>query len=191
MATTSLPMSVTSSAAGASNGSNGSAPINQPWGAAAIDAASHGAIAFTQIYYECYDEPARRASEIPLLYLPSSKIIWNGNPVLSEPAALSEFLASVPLSRHDVQTLDCHPLSAEPNSPPSLIVNVTGSVLHGPTVLAPPTAASSDKAASNKGEAPRDLPRKFHEMFMLRAIEQGEGMQPKYAIHSSNFRFIG
>ncbi|WWD18201.1 hypothetical protein CI109_102651 [Kwoniella shandongensis] len=187
MATISLPMSVTSSA----GGPNGASPANQPWGAAAIDAASHGAIAFCQIYYECYDEPARRASEIPLLYLPSSKIIWNGNPVLSEPSALSEFLASMPLSRHDLQTLDCHPLSAEPNSPPSLIIDVTGSVLHGPTVLAPPTSASNDKSASSKGEAPRDTPRKFHEMFMLRAIEQGEGMQPKYAIHSSNFRFIG
>jgi len=33
-----------------------------PWSSAAIDAASHGAIAFCQIYYEAYDEPTRRAS---------------------------------------------------------------------------------------------------------------------------------
>jgi hypothetical protein len=26
---------------------------------------------------------------------------------------------------------------------------------------------------------PQDHPRKFHEIFMLRAAEQGEGMQPK------------
>lgn len=59
---------------------------------------------------------------------------------------------------------------------------------------------------------PQDKPRKFHEVFMLRAAEQGEGMQPKvsivgawaltkpdpftvtdeqYAIFSQNFRFIG
>ncbi|WVR05588.1 hypothetical protein IAU60_002607 [Kwoniella sp. DSM 27419] len=167
-------------------------PVPSPWGAAAIDAASHGAIAFCQIYYEAYDEPTRRDSEIPLLYLPNSKVIWNGNTVPANPAALSEFLKSVPLSRHDLQTLDCHPVAAKPNTPPSLIVNVTGSVLHGPTVLAPPSSAP-DKAGNNAkgGEAARDMPRKFHEMFMLKAMEQAEGMQPKYAIHSSNFRFIG
>ncbi|WVF70984.1 hypothetical protein IAT40_005780 [Kwoniella sp. CBS 6097] len=171
-----------------------SSPVPQQWGAAAIDAASHGAIAFCQIYYEAYDDPTRRDSEIPLLYLPNSKIIWNGNTVSSEPAALSEFLKGVPLSRHDAQTLDCHPVAAEPNTPPSLIINVTGSVLHGPSVLATTYSSSAPDRSGNtaKGtEAARDMPRKFHEMFMLKAIEQAEGMQPKYAIHSSNFRFIG
>ncbi|WRT65976.1 uncharacterized protein IL334_002927 [Kwoniella shivajii] len=168
-----------------------SLPAPQPWGAPAIDAASHGAIAFCQIYYEAYDEPTRRDAEIPLMYLPTSKVIWNGNTVPSERAALSEFLKGIPLSRHDLQTLDCHPVSAESNTPPSLIINVTGSVLHGPTVLAPPSSAPDSKNNSNGKDATRDMPRKFHEMFMLKAVEQSEGMQPKYAIHSSNFRFIG
>ncbi|WWD05421.1 hypothetical protein V865_003498 [Kwoniella europaea PYCC6329] len=167
-------------------------PIPQPWGAAAIDAASHGAIAFCQIYYEAYDEPTRRDTEIPLLYLPNSKIIWNGNTVPSDKPSLAEFLKGIPLSRHDLQTLDCHPVSAEPNTPPSLIINVTGSVLHGPTVLAPPSSAPDNRNNNANGkDATRDMPRKFHEMFMLKAVEQSEGMQPKYAIHSSNFRFIG
>ncbi|WVW80456.1 hypothetical protein I302_102438 [Kwoniella bestiolae CBS 10118] len=172
-----------------------SIPINtvpQPWPPAAIDAASHGAIAFCQVYYEAYDEPTRRDSEIPLLYLPNSKIIWNGNTVPSDRPGLSEFLKGIPLSRHDLQTLDCHPVSAEPNTPPSLIINVTGSVLHGPTVLAPPSSAPDNRNNTANGkDATRDMPRKFHEMFMLKAVEQSEGMQPKYAIHSSNFRFIG
>jgi hypothetical protein len=31
----------------------------------------------------------------------------------------------------------------------------------------------------NPNVSPQDHPRKFHEVFMLRAAEQGEGMQPK------------
>ncbi|WVN85535.1 uncharacterized protein L203_100682 [Cryptococcus depauperatus CBS 7841] len=156
-------------------------PATQPWGPLAVDAAAHGAIAFCQIYYEAYDEPTRRAEEIPILYLPESKIVWNGNPLSSERAALAEFLRSMPLSRHDLQTLDCHPVASETGSAPSLIINVTGSVLHGPTVLRPSSEEPEEK----------DMPRKFHEMFMLKVIGQEEGMQPRYAIHSSNFRFIG
>jgi hypothetical protein len=36
-------------------------PAKQPWPKQAIEAASHGAIAFCQIYYEAFDEPSRRA----------------------------------------------------------------------------------------------------------------------------------
>ncbi|KIR30589.1 hypothetical protein I309_00727 [Cryptococcus deuterogattii LA55] len=147
-------------------------PGAQSWGPLAIDAAAHGAIAFCQIYYEAYDEPSRRAEEIPILYLPSSKIIWNGNPISSEPTAFAEFLRSMPLSRHDLQTLDCHPVASEEGSAPSLIINVTGSVLHGPAVL----QSSNDKPQE------RDMPRKFHEMFMLKVIGQEEGMQPRLGV---------
>ncbi|GFZ43431.1 hypothetical protein JCM24511_01151 [Saitozyma sp. JCM 24511] len=202
----------------ASSSQSGTAPATAgPWSSTAIDAASHGAIAFCQIYYEAYDEPTRRASEIPQLFLPDAKIIWNGNPVLPDPASLAAFLAGVPLSRHDLQTLDCHPVAGalrvsstwkprhdsgvvehhedsasalhhscplDPSSGPApdLILNVTGSVLHGPSVMS---------HTDNPNVSPQDHPRKFHEVFMLRAAEQGEGMQPKYAIRSSNFRFIG
>lgn len=60
-------------------------------------------------------------------------------------------------------------LVAEEGSAPSLIINVTGSVLHGPAVL----QSSNDKPQE------RDMPRKFHEMFMLKVIGQEEGMQPR------------
>jgi hypothetical protein len=58
---------------------------------------------------------------------------------------------------------------------PDLIVNVTGSVLHGPTVM-----KNSDKPSL----PPQDHPRKFHEIFVLRAAEQGEGLQPKVCHHA-------
>ena len=34
----------------------------RPWPSTAIEAASHGAIAFCQLYYETYDEPSRRST---------------------------------------------------------------------------------------------------------------------------------
>jgi hypothetical protein len=49
---------------------------------------------------------------------------------------------------------------------------VTGSVLHGPSI--------TNNSSNDSREPPaRDKPRKFHELFVLRAAEQGEGMQPK------------
>ncbi|WOO82709.1 NTF2-related export protein 2 [Vanrija pseudolonga] len=156
-----------------------------PWSSAAIDAASHGAIAFCQIYYEAFDEPTRRSLEIPLFFLPTAKIVWNGNVVKPDAGSLNAFLNAFPLSRHDLQTLDCHPL--KPLDPaaggaPELVLTVTGSVLNGPSVMksgdAPPVGVS-------------EHPRKFREVFVLKPTESAEGMQPKYAIQSSNFRFIG
>jgi hypothetical protein len=44
------------------------------------------------------------------MYLPDAKIIWNGNTVSPNPVALSPFLDTLPLSRHDLQSLDCHPM---------------------------------------------------------------------------------
>ena len=48
--------------------------------------------------------------EIPLMYLADAKIIWNGNTVSPNPIAISPFLDTLPLSRHDLQSLDCHPM---------------------------------------------------------------------------------
>jgi hypothetical protein len=54
--------------------------------------------------------------EIPLMYLPDAKIIWNGNTVSPNPIAISPFLDTLPLSRHDLQSLDCHPMPGKLNS---------------------------------------------------------------------------
>ncbi|RSH78442.1 uncharacterized protein EHS24_002167 [Apiotrichum porosum] len=157
------------------------APKPAPWSSSAIDAASHGAIAFCQIYYEAYDEPTRRSVEIPQFYLPTAKVVWNGNPVKPDVPSMTSFLDAFPLSRHDCQTLDCHPLKAQSGAP-ELLLTVTGSVLHGPSVL---------KIGDNPTVDPSEYPRKFREVFVLRPVEATEGMQPKYAIQSANFRFIG
>ena len=45
-----------------------------------------------------------------MMYLPDAKIIWNGNAVPPDAPSMSAFLESLPLSRHDLQSLDCHPI---------------------------------------------------------------------------------
>ncbi|EKD03162.1 hypothetical protein A1Q2_02611 [Trichosporon asahii var. asahii CBS 8904] len=91
---------------------------------------------------------------------------------------MTAFLEAMPLSRHDCQTLDCHPLKGAQAGAPELLLTVTGSVLHGPSVM---------KTGDNPNVDPSDMPRKFREVFVLRPVEAAEGMQPK----SANFRFIG
>ncbi|EIW72915.1 hypothetical protein M231_00171 [Tremella mesenterica] len=156
-----------------------------PWPAPAIEASTHGAIAFCQVYYETYDEPLRRVSEIPLLYHPGAKLIWNGNLVPTTSTELTAWLEAFPYSRHDLQTLDCHPAeSPTPTSPPDLIVNVTGSVFSGPASF--PLHGTSGANQPNPDKA-----RKFHQMFMLRAVAGEGGLQPMYKIQTNNFRYIG
>ena len=46
---------------------------------------------------------------IPTLYLPESTIVWNGHPI-SGSSNLATLLNSMPGSKHEVQTFDCHPL---------------------------------------------------------------------------------
>lgn len=53
---------------------------------------------------------------------------------------------------------------------PELLLTVTGSVLHGPSVMKVGDHAPSD---------PSEFPRKFREVFVLRPVESAEGMQPK------------
>lgn len=45
------------------------------------------------------------------MFIPDARVIWNGNAVPTEPANMAAFLDKMPLSRHDVQTVDCHPLT--------------------------------------------------------------------------------
>lgn len=51
--------------------------------------------------------------EVPLLYLPNAKVVWNGNIVPSSQEGLRDFLSGIPFSRHDLQTLDCHPVAGQ------------------------------------------------------------------------------
>lgn len=45
------------------------------------------------------------------MFVRDARVIWNGNAVPTEPANMGAFLDKMPLSRHDVQTVDCHPLT--------------------------------------------------------------------------------
>lgn len=111
--------------------------------------------------------------------------MWNGNPLKADAASMTAFLEAMPLSRHDCQTLDCHPLKGKLTTrchkltkavegaqagAPELLLTVTGSVLHGPSVM---------KTGDNPNVDPSDMPRKFREVFVLRPVEAAEGMQPK------------
>lgn len=53
------------------------------------------------------------SQEIPQFFLPTAKIVWNGNPLKADAASMTAFLEAMPLSRHDCQTLDCHPLKGK------------------------------------------------------------------------------
>lgn len=120
-------------------------------------------------------------------------MVWNGNVVAPDVPSMTAFLDAFPLSRHDCQSLDCHPImreslrdssslvafadcKASPDSKslaPELLLTVTGSVLHGPSVM-----KSGDHAVT----VPSEHPRKFREVFVLRPAEAVEGKQPKVSV---------
>lgn len=56
-----------------------------------------------------------------MMYTPDAKVIWNGNTVPPDPPSMSAFLDALPLSRHDLQSLDCHPLPRTSLSPSPLL----------------------------------------------------------------------
>jgi hypothetical protein len=49
---------------------------------------------------------------IPKMYDPAANVIWNGNAIKGLPA-IDAFVRAMPLSRHDVQCVDCHPVDGE------------------------------------------------------------------------------
>ena len=67
--------------------------------------------AFVSAYYAASDSP-QRVQLVPTLYLPNSSIVWNGTPVSGQ-AQLAAMLNSMPGSKHEVQTFDCHALGGQ------------------------------------------------------------------------------
>ncbi|GAA6059830.1 hypothetical protein JCM10212_003742 [Sporobolomyces blumeae] len=66
----------------------------------------------------------------------------------------------MPVSKHDVQAFDCHPISGSANGgPASLVVTVAGQVSHGPT----PTPSAGSISSKNFDH----LPRVFSQSFIL------------------------
>src|SRR4051812_7198387 len=44
------------------------------------------------------------------LYRPQSELVWNGNRIVTL-AGIGEFFSKMPPSRHDIQSVDCHPIA--------------------------------------------------------------------------------
>lgn len=65
-----------------------------------------------QRYYAALDAPPpERAALVHALYLPTSRITWNGNPLPY--ADLPAFVERLPKSSHEIQAFDCHPIAGE------------------------------------------------------------------------------
>ncbi|EPQ27230.1 uncharacterized protein PFL1_05153 [Pseudozyma flocculosa PF-1] len=146
--------------------------------------ATKAAEAFVSAYYAASDSP-QRTQLVPTLYLPNSSIVWNGTPVSGQ-AELLAMLNSMPGSKHEVQTFDCHALSGSIQgstaTPPSLLLTVSGLVSHHtpesrsaqPPSNAPKSssAAGGSSASAKKGGFDPDAPisshpRCFSQSFLL------------------------
>ncbi|KAH8120069.1 NTF2-like protein [Phellopilus nigrolimitatus] len=150
-----------------------------------IDIASRGADQFIHVYYAAYDSKDRVQS-LPKFYRQSSSVVWNGKPAQGD-SGVKELIEKMPMSEHTVQSFDCHPI---PNtSPPSLLVAVSGTVVHG-------KAANNPHPASSK--AVDDQPRIFAQTFMLvpdtdapAAATDTSKPQVKYYVLTDGMRFVG
>ncbi|KDQ15675.1 hypothetical protein BOTBODRAFT_31560 [Botryobasidium botryosum FD-172 SS1] len=165
-----------------------------------IDIANRGADSFLRLYYSAYDSP-QRGTTLPKFYRTKSIVSWNGTAMEGE-AAVSELIARMPQSKHEVQSYDCHaiPGSGFASRPPSLLITVSGIVTHGPQ-----TSANGSGGAGGSSQPPTGLtppktvdaaPRVFSQTFILvpddtpgrAAAPTGE---PTYYIGSDTMRFVG
>ncbi|KAF9580846.1 NTF2- export protein 2 [Lunasporangiospora selenospora] len=92
-----------------------------------VDISSKGADQFVELYYKLFDT---QRGVLNRLYRDSSAILWNGN-AYSGITPFSEFYNKLSSSEHIINSYDCHPLptqSLDPNTPGSIIVNVSGTV---------------------------------------------------------------
>lgn len=85
-----------------------------------VDFTSNAAETFITAYYVAADSPQRAQVRqgprtdspqlLPSLYLPTSTISWNGNPI-SGSAQYAQLVDAQPGSKHEIQSFDCHALS--------------------------------------------------------------------------------
>ncbi|GLB35804.1 putative nuclear pore RNA shuttling protein Mtr2 [Lyophyllum shimeji] len=148
-----------------------------------IEIATRAADHFTRIYYSTYDSDTR-LNDLPHFYRPSSSLVWNGKPFQGA-AGLRKLIEKMPVTKHEVQSFDCHPIPG--TSPPSLLISVSGSVTHGrgPAGNPPSTAARN----------PEGHPRVFSQTFMLVPDPAAPATKPgevaKYYISADALRFVG
>ncbi|KAJ3750840.1 hypothetical protein DFH05DRAFT_1468762 [Lentinula detonsa] len=147
-----------------------------------ISIATRAADKFTQLYYTTYDSPSRLA-DLPNFYRPVSSLTWNGKP-LQGPDGLRSLIEKMPPTKHEMQSFDCHPIPGA--TPPSLLVTVSGTVVHGK----PAPHAPGQRSKSVEGQA-----RVYSQTFMLVPDSAAAPSQPgepaKYYIGADALRFVG
>eukprot|EP00741_Cyanophora_paradoxa_P005281 tig00000870_g5120.t1 len=96
--------------------------------AVVINCANVG-IHFIDSYYKILDSDRQNAHQF---YKEDSVVVWNGNRNQGGLAALSQFFASLPLSRHEALSMDCQPLPDGNQQPTGskLLVTVLGTVTY-------------------------------------------------------------
>jgi len=143
---------------------------------------------------------------VPKFYRPSSAITWNGNPFAGADG-VRDLLNDTPITKHEVQCFDCHPIPGrfrpyppsvcrvptQPltgSQPPNLLVTVSGTVTHGNTANPPAPSSNSTKSKNVDGQ-----PRVFSQTFVLvpdsSAVPAKTGEVAKYYISADAFRFVG
>ncbi|KAK7465501.1 hypothetical protein VKT23_005476 [Stygiomarasmius scandens] len=147
-----------------------------------IAIATRAADNFTRLYYTAYDS-STRTTDLPNFYRPSSSLTWNGKP-LQGADGLRQLIEKMPPTKHEMQSYDCHPIPG--TSPPSLLVTVSGTVVHGkPNPV--PTKTSSKNIEGQ--------PRVFSQTFMLVPDTEASTSKPgevaKYYVSADALRFVG
>ncbi|KAF8078988.1 hypothetical protein FPV67DRAFT_1558153 [Lyophyllum atratum] len=139
-----------------------------------VEIATRAADHFTRIYYSTYDSNTR-LNDLPQFYRPSSSLVWNGKP----------FQEKMPVTKHEVQSFDCHPIPG--TSPPSLLISVSGSVTHG--------RGPAGNPATTTSRNPEGHPRVFSQTFMLVPDSAAPASKPgevaKYYVSADALRFVG
>lgn len=165
-----------------------------------IEIAARAADHFTRLYYSTYDSDTR-VDDLPNFYRPTSALTWNGTPYQGSDG-VRQLLSKMPPTKHEVQSFDCHPIPGEHDcrcplaayvddstgsQPPSLLVTVSGTVIHG---KGPAGNPPSTPAKSIDGQ-----PRVFSQTFMLapdpNAPRAAPGEVAKYFVNADTMRFVG
>ncbi|KAG8898750.1 hypothetical protein FRB99_007181 [Tulasnella sp. 403] len=151
-----------------------------------VEIANIGADNFLRLFYNAHDSSSQsRRDNVPKFYRATSTVNWNGTTIIGADA-LAGFLARMPLTKHEVQSYDCHaiPGSASEGRPASLLITVSGLVTHGPSAKAD-TITTSTKVLDA-------APRVFSQSFVLVPDETStSGKEPKYYVASDSLRFAG
>jgi len=112
---------------------------------------------------------------------------WNGTALVGVDA-ISGFMGRMPLTRHEIQSFDCHTVPGSSNNGrlSSLLVTVSGIVTHGP-------ASRTDVVAATT-KTLDEAPRVFSQSFVLvpeEASPDGLPSDIKYYIAADSLRFVG